>query len=155
MTTLFEEYFRQRSDLVEASKPPRTVVFSHAGWTRALKEEHDAGRDHNITHGPGATYCGLHRCIDDRQDAPEIVVTHLTQAEYFAPRKPYQRQEAITVKIDGIMSGPPVAVIVAQNLKAAQLCDIIRAWLDQDDATHWGDFEKALDRAVTEHGTFE
>ncbi len=40
-------------------------------------------------------------------------------------------------------------------MSAAQLCDIIRGWLDADDPTHWGAFEKALDRAVVQHGRFE
>lgn len=63
------------------------------------------------------------------------------------------RQNAITVKIDGIMSGAPVVEILAQNLSAAQLCDIIMAWLGQD--PHWGDFEKELHAVVEKHGTFE
>lgn len=162
MTTLFEEYFRQRSDLVEADKKPIGVVFSHAGWSKALKEEADAGRN-MVTQGPSATYGGLHRWIDPELTA-ELVVTDKTQVQWFEDRRlsraahagmGYSRQNAITVKIDGIMSGAPVVEIIAANLKAAQLCDIIRAWLDSDDATHWGDFEKALDKVVTEHGTFE
>ena len=35
---LFDEYFRQRSDLVEASLTPRTILFSPAGYSRAMKE---------------------------------------------------------------------------------------------------------------------
>ena len=45
--------------------------------------------------------------------------------------------------------------IVAQSLSAAQICDICRAWLDSDDATHWGKFEKELDRLIVTHGRFE
>lgn len=33
-------------------------------------------------------------------------------------------------------------------MTASELVAIIRNWLDTDDATHWGDFEKALDRAI-------
>lgn len=41
------------------------------------------------------------------------------------------------------------------KMTAAQLCDVIRDWLDADDATHWGDFEKELDAVVVRHGRFE
>ena len=155
---LFDEFFRQRSDLVEASKTPRTVIFSTEGWRKALKEMEDAGAGyaHNIVHGPSPTYCGLHRCTDDRPNRPDIVVSELTQAEYFAPRP---RQRAITVQgTFGKFGGqePKTMVqLVASSLDAATLCDIIREWLDSDDATHWGEFEKALDEVVTKHGRFE
>lgn len=150
MTTLFEEYFRQRSDLVEADKKPIGVVFSHEGWSKALKEESERSM---VTQGPSATYGGLHRWIDPELKV-DIVVTEKTQVEWFeGKRRP--RQNAITVKIDGIMGGPPVAEIVAANLTAAQLCDIARAWLDSDDATHWGEFERGLDALIVKHGRFE
>ena len=154
-TRLVDEYFRQRSDVLEASQTPRTVIFSHPGYSRAMNE---VGASENHFDAPGGaprTYCGLPYVIDPRATA-ELVVTHEFVHEVsqrVTASKP--RQNAITVKIDGIMDGPPVAEIIAANLKASQLCDIIRAWLDSDDATHWGDFEKALDRAVTEHGRFE
>lgn len=161
-TPIRDEYFRQRSDLAEADKVPRTVIFSHEGWSKALKEE--SQNTVNITHGPSATYCGLHRCIDPSQKA-DIVVTHLTQAEYFAPRP---RQNAVTVQLsfdaakgqclaDGEPVGDPIttAQIIGSALTAAQLCDIIRAWLDSDDATYWGKFERALDDVLERYGTFE
>lgn len=151
MTALFEEYFRQRSDLVEADKKPIGVVFSHEGWSKALKEEQDRGRN-MVTQGPSATYGGLHRWIDPELKV-DIVVTEKTQVEWFEGKRHRPRQNAITVKIDGIMDGPPVVEILAQNLTAAQLCDIIMSWLGQD--PHWGDFEKALHKVVEEHGTFE
>lgn len=152
MSTLFEEYFRQRSDLVEADKKPIGVVFSHDGWSKALKEEADAGRN-MVTQGPSATYGGLHRWIDPELKV-DIVVTEKTQVEWFEDRRRNRpRQNAITVKIDGIMDGPPVVEILAQNLTAAQLCDIIMTWLGQD--PHWGDFEKELHAVVEKHGTFE
>lgn len=31
---------------------------------------------------------------------------------------------------------------------ADELTRVIRAWLDADDSTHWGDFEKALDSII-------
>jgi hypothetical protein len=34
-------------------------------------------------------------------------------------------------------------------LTASEVTAVIRAWLDSDDPTHWGSFEKSLDRAIT------
>lgn len=85
MSTLFKEYFRQRSDLVEADKKPIGVVFSHEGWSKALKEEADAGRN-MVTQGPSATYGGLHRWIDPELKV-DIVVTEKTQVEWFEDRR--------------------------------------------------------------------
>jgi hypothetical protein len=35
-------------------------------------------------------------------------------------------------------------------ISASGLCGLIRRWLEQDDATHWGDFEKGLFRLINE-----
>lgn len=159
MSSLFEEYFRQRSDLVEADKKPIGVSFNNAGWMKAMKEEHDAGRDHNITHGPSATYCGLHRWIDPEQEA-ELVVTDKTQVQWFEDRRANRRrQNAISFAVKGSFGKlgteePKTMVeIVAQSLDAATLCDIIMHWLGAD--PHWGDFEKELHAVVEKHGRFE
>ena len=37
------------------------------------------------------------------------------------------------------------APLLEGRMDAATLMKICRAWLDNDDATHWGDFEKSLD----------
>jgi phage shock protein A len=44
------------------------------------------------------------------------------------------------------------ALEAAQPRTADELAEIIRNWLDGDDATHWGDFEKALDAALANQG---
>lgn len=153
-TSLVDEYFRQRSDVVEASQTPRTVIFSHEGYTRAMAENLKNSA-HFGSNAEGKSYCGLPYVIDRAQTA-ELVVTH--EYKHEVERKllvARPRQNAITVKIDGIMGGAPVVEILAGNLKAAQLQDICRAWLDADDATHWGDFEKGLDELITKHGRFE
>jgi len=149
-TPIFDEFFRQRSDVVEASQTPRTVTFSYEGWNKAQLETL-AGD--NIKYTP-PTYCGLPHMVDPNQTAP-IVVTHEYPHEVQARLKqPFRRQNAITVKIDGIMSGAPVVEILAANLTAAQLCDIARAWLDAD-CQKWGKFETDLDKVITEHGRFD
>jgi hypothetical protein len=156
---IIDEYFRQRSDVLEASQTPRTITFNHAGYSRAMKEEQADTCHFNMNPGTGPrTYGGLPYVIDPRQEA-KIVVTHeppheVDQRVRDSQRRPYQRQNAITVKIDGIMSGAPVVEIIAANLTAAQLCDIARAWLDAD-CQKWGDFEKELDAVIVKHGRFE
>jgi hypothetical protein len=47
----------------------------------------------------------------------------------------FEPERALTVNGYGFVPAP---------ISAAQLSIIIRAWLEQDDATHWGDFEKGL-----------
>lgn len=44
-----------------------------------------------------------------------------------------------------------VATPPAPPKSATDLRAIIRQWLDADDATHWGEFEKALDELVEAH----
>lgn len=153
---IIDEYFRQRSDILEASQTPRTVIFNHAGYARAMKEAMPSESHFNMNpQGPdGRTYANLPYVVDPRQEA-EIVVTHENRwAVENTVRNGKPHQNAITVKIDGIMDGPPVVEIIAANLTAAQLCDIARAWLDAD-CQKWGDFEKELDAVIVKHGRFE
>lgn len=148
---IYDEFWKSRSDLVEADKQPRTVVFSSQGWMEAMKEAfHNASW---ITHGPSATYCGLHRSIDRDTDAPKIVVTHLTQAEYYYEK----RQRPLAVKVSFDPSNPdglPQMEVLGRALTAAQLCDIIQAWLEAGDC-HYGDFEKGLRDILQKEGRFE
>lgn len=149
MTTIHEQYREQRRKLAESYIMPTRITFSPAGYTK-MRAEHDSTSLWN-TAGPSGspdTYDGWPYSVVN--DQAKEVKLHNAMTD-----QPRPRQNAITVKIDGIMSGAPVAEIIAANLKAAQLCDIIRAWLDSDDATHWGDFEKALDKVLEEHGRFE
>lgn len=44
---------------------------------------------------------------------------------------------------------------IQQRCTQAQICDRIRAWLDADDPSNWGPFERALDSAVVRFGRFE
>jgi hypothetical protein len=156
---LFDEYFRQRSDLVEANLTPRTVLFSQAGYSRAMKEAMPDSNHFDGAAGAPRTYCGLPYIIDPAL-AAELVVTHeapeLVSQRLQAGKR--QRQNAISFAMKGsfgkLGEEPPTMIkLVAQSLDAATLCDIIMEWLGQD--PHWGDFEKALHKVVEEHGTFE
>ena len=157
MTTLFDEYFRQRSDLVEADKKPIGVVFSNEGWMKVLKEDHERSSP-MVTPAPSSTYGGLHRWIDPEQTV-DIVVTELTQVEWFERKRTSRhRQNAIKFAMKGsfgkLGEAPPTMIeIVAQSFDAQTLCDIIMHWLGAD--PHWDDFEKALHKVVEEHGRFE
>jgi hypothetical protein len=160
MSTLSDEYFRQRSDLVEASLTPRTVIFSHPGFHKAMGEE-SPGMHHfsNPPQDVPRTYCALPYVIDRNataelvvtHEAPELVAQRLTAS---AQARHRQRQGAVTLKMAGL-TGDTTAEIVGSKLNAAQLCDIIRAFLDADDATHWGKFERALDATLIKYGRFE
>ncbi len=157
MGKIVEEYFRQRSDVVEASQTPRTVVFNEAGYLRAMKEV-EAGEQHFAQEK--RFYCSLPYVIDPRQKA-EIVVTHDYKHEVerrmYAPR-PRELRAAITFSakiLPGEQPEPKTMIeVVAQSLDATTLCDIIRTWLDAD-CQKWGDFEKELDAVIVKHGRFE
>lgn len=149
MTTIHEQYREQRPKLAESYIMPTRITFSPDGYTK-MRAEHDSTSLWNTAGPSGApnTYDGWPYSVVN--DQAEEVKLHNAMTD-----GPRQRQNAITIKIDGIMSGAPVAEIVAANLTAAQLCDIARAWLDSDDATHWGEFEKGLDELIVKHGRFE
>lgn len=163
MSTMFDEYFRQRSDLVEAGKKPIGVVFSNEGWMKVLKEDHERSSP-MVTPGPSSIYGGLHRWIDPELKV-DIVVTHLTQVAWFEENRLMRernrtRQNAISFAMKGTFGKlgdqpePKTMIeVVAQSLDAATLCDIIMHWLGAD--PHWGDFEKELHAVVEKHGRFE
>jgi len=157
---LFDEYFRQRSDLVEASHTPRTVLFSQAGYSRAMKEAMPDTNHFDGAAGLPRTYCGLPYVIDPAATA-ELVVTH-ESVENISQRMEAGRrfrQNAISFAMKGPFGKfgaeePKTMIeIVASSLDAATLCDIIMHWLGAD--CDWGDFEKELHAVVEKHGRFE
>lgn len=138
-----------------AGKTPMSVIFSHEGWHRALKEM--AEDNHG---GPGSEYyCGLTRAIDGRA-TEEVVVIDATPREYFKrggyarPTGPRGAGLPICVKVEGL-TGPLTAEVLGKNLTAAQLCNIIQGFLDAGDFTHFGAFEHSLEALLKLHGTFE
>lgn len=151
--TILEQYREQRRKLVEAYIQPTRITFSPAGYTKMLSE-HDSTTLHHSA-GPAGkpnTYDGWpYSVVNDQQ---EEVKLHNAMTDSGRPR-----QRAITVQgTFGKFGGqePKTMVqLVASSLDAATLCDIIREWLDADDATHWGDFEKELHAVVEKHGRFE
>lgn len=147
MGSIFEQYREQRRKLAASYITPTRITFSPAGYTKMMSEHESTSLNNTATPAASpSTYDGWpYNVVNDQ---PEEVKLHNAMTD-----SPRGRQNAITVKIDGIMSGAPVVEILAQNLSAAQLCDIIMAWLGQD--PHWGDFEKELHAVVEKHGTFE
>jgi hypothetical protein len=150
MSSMNEEFRRQVGQLHQEGKEPRLVVFSHEGWMKVLREADSALVAVSTIHRD--TYSGLKRLIDPRFEAPDIVVTDKTAAEYGFKE---ERPSAVTFRVDGLDPSKSTMEVVGKSLTAAQLCDIIRSWLEGDDSTHWGAFEKELDRIVTQHGRFE
>lgn len=147
------EVIRGMRDLEQDGLDPVTVVFSPVGWRRAAKEVLADG----IEPSADATFMGLKRMIHARAKA-EVVVTHLEPLAYAEKAREERlypgRQTAITLKTSGPLQGTTIEIIAA-NLQASKLQDICRAWLDGDDASHWGEFEKGLDELITKHGRFE
>lgn len=42
-----------------------------------------------------------------------------------------------------------IEAFFARPRTAADLCQSIREWLDEDDPSHWGEFERELDRIIS------
>lgn len=150
-----EEVIEQTGKMIEEGKTPVSVIFSHAGWERALKE-----MNANNHGGPDSEYyCGLTRAIDGRADT-EVVVIDKTPREYFKrggyvrPTGPQGSGQPIRVTVTGL-GGPLTAEVLGKHLTAAQLCGIIQGFLDADDFTHFGAFEHSLEALLKVHGTFE
>lgn len=76
MNSIYEEYWKQRSDLVEASKLPTSVSFSQEGYAKAMAETTSNslcrwGMDEGDVHW--TTYCGLPFKVIKEQTALIIV----------------------------------------------------------------------------------
>lgn len=142
--------------LTREGKPPVRVIFSPHGHTKALAENGEFLGGNSKE--PFKTYMGLPFTI--RSDM---------SGDIGLDYKFEQRRDAVTVQLsfdaksgymfaDGHrLVGEPVQVmqIVGSKLTAPQLCDLIQGFLDADDATHFGPFEKELERIVRKHGRFE
>lgn len=127
------------------------IIFSEEGFLEA-KREGDGSLAGGNADGTITTYMGIPYSVHAGQLAPIRV-----QSTQSYPPNSTAIRFAMHGTFGKLGHAEPKTMIelVAQSLDAATLCDIIRKWLDGDDATHWGEFEKALDRAVTEHGRFE
>lgn len=152
MTTIRKQYLEIRDRLLREGHEPVRVIFSSDGYMKALMEGQHS--DNN----PFESYMGLPFTV--RSDmAGDIGLDYQFESS---------RRGAVTVKlefnaqtghvlVDGKPFGEPIHMmqIIGSQLTAAQLCDLIRAWLDSEDATHWGQFERGLDKVVSDHGRFE
>lgn len=147
--SIYEQYIEQRGRLAASYIVPTRITFSPTGYANMMREKESMTMMLNLGSAkeqPG-TYDGLPLSVVNEQT--EEVKIHNAMTD------PPKRQNAITVKIDGIMGGAPVVDIIAANLTAAQLCDIIQAWLDSDDHSHFGAFEKGLKEVLTKEGRYE
>jgi len=151
---IHEQFLEIAERLERKGTPAVRVIFSPNGYMKAMREQRDNFFPQDV---PPTTYMGLPYTI--RSDMAGDIGLHTE----FEPRR-----DAVTVQlgftaatghvtVDGKPHGKPINIlqIVGSSLTAAQLCDIIQAWLDSDDASHFDDFEKELQAVVERHGRFE
>ena len=156
MTTLFEEYFRQRSDVVEASQSPRTVVFNQAGFFRAMKEAMPDSNHFNLNPGDSSrTYCGLPYMID-RDQRTELVVTHETESEVQERIRNGRRgQMSVKLSVDMSDAKKTIAEIIGSKLSKPQLSDLIISFVESQHPDERDPFSIELRAVVERHGSFE
>lgn len=156
MTTIHEQFLEIAAGLERRGTPARRVVFSDHGYRKMLNERRswEVASD---PFNPPRTYMGLPYSV-----LPGMAGEIGLHPDYEPTRG------AVTIKlgfdatsgrvlVDGKPHGEPVSMmqIVGKSLSAAQVCDICMAWLESDDPTHWGTFEKELFAVIEKHGRFE
>lgn len=157
MTTIHEQFLEIRRRLVRDGTPPVRVVFSPEGHRKALKENADNSLFNPATRPGGPpTYSGLpYKVLPNMRGDIGLHTSFEPQRGAVVLKLGFDPASG-HVMVDGKPHGEPISImqVVGASLTAAQLCDIIRAWLDAD-CQKWGTFEKELDRVVVEHGCFE
>jgi hypothetical protein len=146
--TLFDEFFRQRSDLGEASKTPVCVLFSDAGYARAMKERPISFGHYNDHTMEPWSYCGLPYHIVRGQESLMIV-----SDKPYDPLAARRTTGPITVHVDGIehRTDKTTIELVGSKLTSDQLCDVITEWTKHNPSR----LAVALSDAVRQHGRFE
>lgn len=139
--SLYDDFMEQRRRLMVAYIMPTFTSFSPDGFMQAMKDHADSFGNYGPTMKP-TTFMGLPYKVDNAQ-------TELLKVQSTCDSPP------ISFRVDHLNPHQTTMQIVGKSLTAAQLCDIARAWLDADDASHWGEFEKGLDELITKHGRFE
>ncbi len=136
--TIWDEYWRQRSDLIEAGKVPHRVTFSREGELKMRKE---AVGDRLFD---PATYGGLPWTTLPWQAADIIVLTE---------RQAAADASAVVVSLNSTDPESLQLQVIGHRLTKAQLCDVIMAWVDAHPDDHW--FRNQLIGAVQAGGCFE
>lgn len=124
-----------------------------AHWWGRLPDTNEA------SHGSSRDILSSHQTIEEAQS--RLFVMRTIEEQYRALSKISEslwrrlhhiHEEAIRQAATGAVPPPlPVPIVVWPDscLSARELTTIVRRWLDSDDATHWGDFEKSLDALLT------
>jgi hypothetical protein len=145
---IYDEYWRQRGDLVEADKVPRSVSFSDQGFTRAL-HENDAASVQALM---GPTYCGLPHMVDRKQTA-DVVVSDKTIEER---RSRSPTRGPVIVRAGSVNDEAMTIEIVGAAPTEAQLCDVVMAHCQpRIDAGTQTPLQRVLHTAVQNFGRFE
>ncbi len=150
---------------------PIAVSFSDAGYSQAQAET-TPGMDPwlNVVGAGVRKYLGLPYTIDPAQALPvslTLVPGGSQEAKDFrAAQRSVDAQHPGRQTPHGyhaerarmMVSDEATLTMMGKAANAAQVCDFIRAYLDKPEhglGLHWGNLERALDRAVVQHGRFE
>lgn len=123
---------------------PTSITFSPDGYMRAMMEDDKGAFCLSGVEGKPTTYLGMPVHISETLQGP-------FQLDYG------KQVGHVTMEINGatLLGGINVFEVIGATLSAAEVCDLIQGFLENDDPSAWGPFEKALHKVITEHGTFE
>lgn len=128
--------------LASTHDTPSGITFSQDGYMRAVMEDDACAMSFKEKGAP--VYLGMDVTISD-------TLQGAFQIDY--------GKKAHTVTVDlnaaSLIGSISLYEVIGSTLSAAELCDIIQGFLDNDDPCAWGDFEKALHKTIKEHGRFE
>lgn len=160
---IHEQVIQLRAAALTRREAPVEIMFSQAGYLRAMAEQTaDVVRfDANFAGYMGLPFQVLGdgddvslRCVPGgSQEAKDFRAGRRSVDQEHPGRQTPHGYHATRAKM--LVGDQATLIMMGKAADAAQVCDFIRAFLDADDATHWGEFEKALDRAVVQHGKFE
>lgn len=166
---IHEQVIQLRAAALTRREAPVEVMFSQEGYKRAMAETSgtdlsrwgmSTGQQHWTSYMGypfqvlgGGEDVSL-RCVPGgSQEAKDFRAGKRSVDQEHPGRQTPHGYHATRAKM--MVDDQATLELMGKAANAAQVCDFIRAFLDADDATHWGDFEKALDRVVVQHGRFE
>lgn len=154
MTNIRDMFQKQSKHLTDNNIEPCKVLFSERGFL-IISSRFD-GEAANLFDIYAKTYFGLPYEVDPGQlELVKVVGADWKARTHF---RGGASSGGISITVDSIkdlQSGKGLIVLAGERLSKAQMCDLIRAYLESVPDDERGTFEAYIDRAVRIDGRFE